>query len=319
MEKIVVLDGYTLNPGDLSWEGLYPFGTVEIYDRSTPEQAIHRAEAATILLVNKHTVDEELLAAVPDLKLIVVTATGFNNIDLEATTARNIPVCNAVGYGSSSVAQHVFSCILAFTNQVAAFDTSVKRGDWARSLDFTYFLQPVQELKGKTIGIYGFGRIGQKVADLALAFEMNVLATHKHPERDARAGVTFVDLTTLFQQSDFVTLHAPLTKENEEIVDAQRLALMKSTAYLINTGRGGLIKESDLVDALKARKIAGAALDVLQQEPPSFNHPLYGLDNCIITPHHAWGSKTARQRLLQISVENIAAFLKGQPQNVVHK
>ena len=316
--EIVVLDGYTLNPGDLDWSPLANYGTFAVYDHSTPQEMAERAEQANIILVNKAKVDEALLNKLPSLACICVTATGYNNVDINAARKRQIPVCNVVGYGSNSVAQHVFAFILAFTNHLYEHSQSVKAGQWSQSRDFSYTLHPILGLNGRTLGIYGFGKIGQQVFEIGKAFGMNVIATHKHPERDAKPGISFVDLPTLFASSDFITLHAPLTSQNQEIVNLALLKQMKSTAYLINTGRGGLINEQDLKIALESNFLAGAGLDVLSQEPPPSDHPLYGLDQCLITPHQAWASRSARQTLLEESIQNVEFFLNGNPRNVVN-
>ncbi|NUO00820.1 MAG: D-2-hydroxyacid dehydrogenase [Saprospiraceae bacterium] len=316
--EIVVTDGHTLNPGDLSWRKLQSLGNLALFEHTPAGEMAARAAAATILIVNKAPVDASLLAQLPLLECICVTATGFNNVDIAAAKARGIPVCNAVGYGTDSVAQHVFALLLAWRNQIHAYQSSVAAGDWSRSRDFCYYLKPFRELAGQTMGIYGFGRIGQKVAAVAQAFGMNVLACHKHPERDAMPGVKFVDLEALFAQSDVISLHAPLGPENEGIVNKNLLSRMKSDALLINTGRGGLIHEGDLREALLQKSIGGALLDVLSKEPPLEEHPLSGLENCLITPHIAWASREARERLMEITVENVQAFLAGTPQNVVN-
>lgn len=315
--EIVVTDGFTLNPGDLSWRKLQSLGRVQVYDHTPTGEMAVRAAFATILIVNKAPVDAGLLAQLPLLECICVSATGYNNVDVAAAKARGIPVCNAVGYGTDSVAQHVFALMLEWRNRINLYHQSVQTGDWTRSRDFCYYLHSFRELAGQTMGIYGFGRIGQKVAVIAQAFGMNVLACHKHPERDALPGVQFVDLDTLFAQSDVISLHAPLTPENEGIVNERLLRRMNPEALLINTGRGGLINESDLREALLQKSIGGAALDVLSKEPPPENHPLFGLENCLITPHIAWASREARERLMEITVENVRAFLAGTPQNVV--
>ncbi len=317
--KITVLDGYTLNPGDLSWAELEKFGETKIYDRTEAALTVERSIDAGILVVNKHIIDESVLQKLPKLKCICVTATGFNNVDIEAANSRNILVCNVSGYGTSSVTQHVFALILELLNHVGKYNESVKKGDWSNSQDFTYYLSPIIGLEGKTLGIYGFGRIGQKVADIALSFDMKVIATHKHPGRDAKPGVQFVSLEKLFSESDIVTLHAPLNPDNEQFVNANLLRTMKATAFLINTGRGGLINELDLKMALENQWLAGAGLDVLQNEPPSSNHPLFGVANCIITPHIAWANNDARSRLLNLTIKNVEAFLQGNPINVVNE
>jgi len=316
--KIVVLDGYTLNPGDLSWNRVKALGPTIVYEHSKAEAVVERSKEAGILLVNKVKLTKAIIGQLPQLKCICVTATGYNNVDLEASRARNIPVCNAVGYSTPSVAQHVFALLLELTNRVGDHNKSVQEGEWSAYRDFSYTLQSIPELEGSTLGIYGFGRIGQKVAEIAQAFGMNILATHKHPERDARPGVEFVPLMQLFEKSDVLTLHAPLSDENRGTVNKELLTRMKPHAILINTGRGGLINEADLKIVLMEKKIFGAALDVLSSEPPPENHPLMGLDNCLITPHLAWASRPARERLMEITVHNIKAFLKGEPQNRVN-
>ncbi|MEZ4990624.1 MAG: D-2-hydroxyacid dehydrogenase [Saprospiraceae bacterium] len=315
--RIVVLDGYTLNPGDLSWDKLRSLGNTTIYDRSRPEEVVDRAKDAQIVIANKQKLSRETLAALPHLRCISVTATGYNNVDIEAAKERGIRVCNVTGYGTTAVAQHVFAMILNFLNQVAAHHQDVLAGGWSEKEDFAYTLSPITELEGKTLGIYGFGRIGQQVGHLGQAFGMEVIATHKHPQRDAKPWVRFVDLDELFRQSDFLSLHAPLTSENEGIVNKEHLAQMKPTAYIINTGRGGLINEPDLKAALESDQLAGAGLDVLSQEPPPRDHLLFGVKNCVITPHNAWASREARERLMEQTVENVAAFMKGQAVNVV--
>lgn len=308
---IVVLDGYTMNPGDLSWASLQRLGELTVYDRSAPEEVVRRSRDADILLVNKVQISRSVLEHLPRLRYIAVTATGYNNIDLEACATRSIPVSNAVGYGSTAVAQHVFALLLALTNRVQHHSESVKAGDWTHQPDFCYWLSPIVELSGKTMGIYGLGSIGRQVARIAQAFGMSVLATHRYPKRDAMPGVSFVELPTLFAQSDVVSLNVPLSAKNERIVNARLLNTMKPSAYLINTARGGLIEEEDLAQALRQKRIAGAALDVLTVEPPPVKHPLYELDNCLLTPHQAWASVESRQRLLDTTVQHVAAFLEG--------
>lgn len=318
MPNIVVLDGFTLNPGDLDWAPLQSLGNVKIFEHSTYEQIIERAQDASIILSNKAIIDQGVMQKLPQLKCICLMATGYNNIDIIAAKERNIAVCNAVGYGSDSVAQHVFALVLTLTNQVYKHHESVQKGDWSKCRDFSYTLAPIQGLAGKTFGIYGFGKIGQKVGEIAHAFGMKVIAYHKHPERDARPWVSFVGLRELFEQSDVLSLHAPLSESNKGIINEINLAKMKATALLINTGRGGLVNELDLKKALEDGIIAGAGLDVLSQEPPPEDHLLLGTQNCIITPHNAWASRDARQRLFNIIIENIKAFMEGKPQNMVY-
>ena len=316
--KIVVLDGYTLNPGDLDWAPLQGLGETEIFERSNREEIPERGAGAQIILTNKAVLDKPVLEKLKELKLIAVTATGFNNIDVAAADELGILVCNASGYGSASVAQHTFALLLELTNQCGWHSRSVKNGEWSRSVDWSYHLTPMTELAGKTLGIIGFGNIGQRVADIAKGFGMKVLAYHKHPERDKRAGVTFVSLEDLLQKSDVVSLHCPLTHENKGFINAKNLSMMKPSAFLINTSRGPLINEDDLAEALLSKKINGAALDVLSEEPPPAGHPFTDISNCVITPHHAWATKESRQRLMDIVVENVEAFINGKPQNLVN-
>ena len=315
--KIVILDGYTLNPGDLSWNKLKALGNTEVYEYSTAEEIVERAREAEIILVNKAILNADILKALPKLQCICVTATGYNNVDIGFAKSRDITVCNVSGYGTDSVAQHVFALLLELTNQVGLHDISVQNSDWSRCRDFSYWKTPLVELAGKTMGIYGFGKIGQQVAHIAMAFGMKILSTHKHPKRDARPDVSFVSLEELFTRSDVITLHAPMADENKGIVNKDLLSKMKSTSFLINTARGGLINEADLKAALENGALAGVGLDVLSEEPPKNGNILLGVKNCIITPHNAWGSREARERLLDETVENVAAFLQREPRNVI--
>lgn len=315
--KIVILDGHTLNPGDLSWKPLRALGELVVYDRTPPEEVVERAVGAQILLTNKAIVSRSSIEQLPELKYIGVLATGHNIVNVEAARDHNIPVTNVPTYGTMSVAQAVFAHLLNLTHHTGHHAAGVREGRWAASEDFCYWDFPLVELAGLTLGIVGFGRIGQAVARIALAMEMHVLA-HDVQKPKAPEGVTLADLDTLFSQSDAVTLHCPLTADNQGLVNARRLALMKPTAFLINTARGPLVEEQALADALNAEQIAGAGLDVLSVEPPPSDHPLVLAKNCYVTPHHAWATKTARQRLLDAVVENIRAFLDGKPQNVVN-
>ncbi|MEM6966987.1 MAG: D-2-hydroxyacid dehydrogenase [Bacteroidota bacterium] len=317
MISIVALDGHTLNPGDLSWQGIEALGHFEFYPHSTPAKIVPRAKTADILIVNKCVLDRSTLEQLPQLKYICVSATGFNNIDLTFCKERKIPVSNVSGYGTSAVAQHVFALLLTMTNHVSSHNQGVHLGGWSKQVYFSYWNFSLQEISGKVMGIYGFGKIGQAVGKIALAFGMKVIAHHKHPTRDQMDGVEFVDLDTLFAQSDVLTLHAPLTATNQEIVSATNLKKMKSSAYLINTGRGGLIHERDLKTALENNWIAGAGLDVLAQEPPPPDHVLFGVKNCIITPHQAWASQAARQRLMNEIEKNIKGYLTGKMKNLI--
>ncbi|NET34110.1 MAG: D-2-hydroxyacid dehydrogenase [Cyanothece sp. SIO1E1] len=315
--RIAVLDGYTLNPGDLDWQVLSTLGEVDIHDHSSRDLLLERASGKEVLVVNKAPIGRALMEQLPELKLITLTATGYNNIEVAAAKDLGITVCNVRGYGSHTVAQHVFALIFSFTNQVWQHHESVQKGDWSNQANFCYTLDTLYELQGKTMGIYGLGKIGQSVAQIALAFGMQVLSHHKHPERDARPGVEFVGVEELFAKSDFITLHAPLSEQNAGFVNSALLRSMKSSSILINTGRGGLINEADLKQALLAGTIRGAALDVLSSEPPPLDHPLFGLPNCIITPHIAWASQAARHRLMVETKANIEAFFNGQARNVI--
>ncbi|MCF8246188.1 MAG: D-2-hydroxyacid dehydrogenase [Saprospiraceae bacterium] len=317
MKNIVILDGYTANPGDLSWAPLEALGHLTVFDRTPPNLVAERAANADIVLTNKAAFDAATLAQLPKLRLVSVLATGYNVVDVAAARELGVTVCNVRGYAANAVAQHVFALILAITNRIAEHNQHTAEGGWAASLDWSYTLTPIWELAGKTMGIYGFGQIGQRVADIAQAFGMRVVATHKHPERDRRAGVDFVSFDELLSQSDILSLHAPLSPENQGIVNLNSLAQMKPSALLINTGRGGLIVEADLKTALETGLIAGAGLDVLTEEPPRKGSPLIGLSNCLVTPHNAWATREARQRMIEESAENVRAFLAGWPRNLV--
>lgn len=317
MPKIVILDGQVANPNDLSWEAIATQGNLKIYPRTRDEQLLERAKDAAILIVNKRTLKASILRQLPHLKLICTLATGYNNIDVEAAKALNITVCNAVGYSSPSVAQHVFALLLELINRVGLHNETVQQNGWANSIDWCYWKSPMMELSGKTMGIYGYGKIGEQVANIALAFGMKVIAVRRSQQAPNNPKVTLVDLKTLFQESDVLSLHAPLSAENKGIINPSNLGLMKKKAYLINTGRGGLVNEIALKNALENGQIAGAGLDVLSQEPPPVGHLLLGVPNCLITPHHAWATKESRGRLIAIVAENIQAFLAGNPQNVV--
>lgn len=316
--RITVLDGHILNPGDLNWNALERLGDLTIHERTDPEKIVERSAGEAAVLVNKVPLSAETIAALPDLKYIGVTATGFNIVDVEAAAARRIPVCNVPTYGTRSVAQMTFAHILEFTQNVGHYDHTVReQGGWASSPDFCYWDLPLVELEGQTVGIVGLGRIGMMVAKLALAFGMNVIAYSKSPKTPPD-GISMVELDELFEKSDVISLHCPLTPDSANLVNAERLAMMKSTAFLVNTSRGPLIDSEALAVALNSGQIAGAGLDVLDVEPPPKAHPLFGAKNCRITPHIAWATQAARARLLQTAVENVAAFQKGEVQNVVN-
>ena len=315
--EIVVLDALAMNPGDLSWDSLKELGETKIYDRSSVSETSERIADAEVVLTNQSLLTAEIIANAANLKYIGVMATGYNIVDVTAANKRNIIVTNVPAYSTASVAQLVFSFILELTNHTMLYAESVHKGDWAGSKDFSYQLKPTMELQNKTLGIVGFGQIGQAVAKIALAFGMKVISSHKHPERDKMEGVRFVDEETCFRESDFVSLHCPLNDQNKEFVNEALLNKMKPTACLINTSRGGLIDEQDLANALNSGKIAGAGLDVLSTEPPSPENPLLKAKNCYITPHIAWATFEARTRLMKTLVENIRAFMDNKPVNVV--
>ena len=315
--NIVVLDGFTLNPGDLSWAELESLGPCAIYDRTRPAELRVRAAGAEILLTNKTELTGDSLRNLSSLKYIGVLATGTNVVDLPAARARSIPVTNVPAYGTQSVAQMTFALLLELTQHVGHHAQTVREGRWARSADWCYWDRPLIELHGLTLGIVGFGGIGRAVAALAAAFGLNVLAF------DPAAGalppfVRSAELETLFRESDIVSLHCPLTPLTRNLVNAQRLATMKPTAFLLNTSRGPLVDEPALAAALNSGRLAGAALYVLSAEPPPADNPLLTARNCLITPHLAWATRAARSRLMKIAVENVHAFLQGKPQNVVN-
>jgi glycerate dehydrogenase len=319
--KIVVLDGYTLNPGDLSWESLHELGKVSLFDRSLPEQILLRAQNAEILLTNKTQLSRETIESLPRLRYIGVLATGYNVVDVEAARERDIIVCNVPGYGAASVAQTTFSLLLELTNHVERHSQSVHSGAWSRCDDWSYHLAPLRELCGLTMGLVGYGDIAQQVARIAHAFGMQLLVTSRTRPAEQKLkpfNACFADFETLLRESDVVSLHCPLTPQTNKLIGAPQLALMKRSAFLINTARGPLLDEEALALALCENVIAGAGLDVLSQEPPPTDHPLIGAPHCIITPHNAWATGAARARLLRLAVENVRAFLKGAPQNVIN-
>ncbi|MEP7108870.1 MAG: D-2-hydroxyacid dehydrogenase [Ferruginibacter sp.] len=314
--QIVITDGYTLNPGDLSWNAFDELGEVVYYDRTPVNEVLDRCRNASVIITNKTPVSSAVIDAATALKMVAVTATGYNIIDIAAAKRKNIPVCNVPAYGTHSVAQHAFALLLELTNHVGENGNSVQAGDWYRSPDWCYSKRPVMELKNKVIGIIGLGKIGMQMATIAMAFGMKVIYHRgKKKLKDAKE----VRLHDLFLQADFISVHCPLTSENNAFINKELLELMKPTGFLINTSRGQLIAEKDLKEALQQHKMAGAALDVLSLEPPLPDHPLIGLPNCIITPHNAWISFEARSILLQTTLENVKAVLKGHPQNVVNQ
>lgn len=314
--NIVVLDGHTLNPGDLSWDDLRALGPCVIHDRTTAAEIVPRSADASIAITNKVPFSRETLAALPKLRCIGVTATGFNIIDTAAAQERGVTVTNVPAYGTRSVAQHVFALLLELTQHAGRHSQSARAG-WARAADWCYWERPLVELDGLTMGIVGFGRIGRAVAELAQAFGMKVIAAVSPRAKEMPHNVSVVDLDYLFATADVVSLHCPLTPETKELVNAARLARMKPSAFLLNTSRGPLIDEAALAAALKAGRLAGAGLDVLSTEPPRPDNPLLSAENCVITPHIAWATRAARARLMRVVVENVRSFLAGTPQNVV--
>lgn len=314
--KIVVLDGRGLNPGDLSYACLEEFGSVTVYQHTdTPAQAIARIGSSEIVLVNKVPITREILDACPSIRLICVLATGYNVVDCQACAQRGIPVTNVPAYGTAAVAQFTMALILELCHRVGLHNHSVHQGDWCRSETFCYWLTPQMELAGKTLGIIGYGRIGQAAGALARAFGMEVLAYH--PRRNL-SGKPYVELDTLLERSDILSLHCPLFPETQHLINRETIAKMKDGAMLINTARGALVEESALAQALNAGKLRGAAVDVVSQEPMTPDNPLLPCKNCIITPHIAWAPVESRQRLLDCVVENIRSYLAGHPQNVVN-
>lgn len=319
--KIVILDSYTTNPGDLSWEFLSKYSDdIMIYPRTSKEDVIKRAKGAEILIINKTVLGQDKLNALaPELKYIGLQSTGYNVVDLKAATKNGVTVCNIPSYSTNAVAQLVFSFILQFTNKVNLHSESVYNGEWTECPDFCYWKAPLSELDGKTIGIIGFGSIGQRVAEIAEVFGMNVLFTSKSIKDTAKFKTARqVDLDTLLGKSDFVTCHCPLTDETTGLINLDNLRKMKKSAVLINTSRGPVVNENDLSYALNNDIIAGAGLDVLSEEPPKADNPMFKAKNCYITPHIAWASKETRARLINILDSNIEHFLSGNTQNKVN-
>ena len=311
---IVILDGFTTNPGDVSWAPVEACGRLTVFDRTAPADVIARAAAADVVLTNKTLLGRAEISALPRLKMIGVLATGTNVVDSAAARERGIPVCNVPEYSTPNVVQATWALILELANRVGHHDRTVHEGHWAACHDFCYWHGDLVELAGLTLGIVGHGRIGRGVAAVGRAFGMRVI----HHRRQGGGDPACVDLDTLFRESDVVSLHCPLTPETKGLVDARRLALMKPTAFLVNTARGPLVDEVALAAALNAGQIAGAAVDVLSVEPPPVSNPLLMAKNCVITPHVAWATRDARRRLIDVTAANLAAFAAGRPQNVVN-
>ncbi|MFC4302334.1 D-2-hydroxyacid dehydrogenase [Cohnella boryungensis] len=317
--KIVVLDGYLLNPGDLSWLELEKLGEVFVYDRTPADLIAERAEGAQIVLTNKTPLRAETIDRLPELRYIGVIATGFDNVDVRAARERGITVTNVPAYSSASVAQLVFALLLELCHRVGLHNESVHEGDWSRSPDFSFWRTPLIELEGRTMGIVGLGDIGRRVAKLALAFGMRVVAVSRTKKElpVELPDVELVELEDLYAQSDVVSLHCPLTEATKGMIHRGSLSAMKRSAFLINTGRGALVVEEDLAEALRSGTIAGAGLDVLSKEPPAPDHPLIGVPNCYITPHIAWATHAARSALMSGVVRNVERYLAGETENSV--
>ena len=319
--KIVVLDGYCENPGDLSWAPLEQFGEVVVYDRTpdNKEAVIERLQDADILVGNKNTITGEIMDACPNLKYIAVQATGYNVIDVAAAKERGIPVSNVPTYGTMAVAQHTMALLLEITNGVGHHSDAVHAGRWQTSPDWCFWDHPLMELDGKTMGIIGFGKIGQQTGRLAKAFGMKVLAAGSRPTEEGRAIAEYVEIDELLAQSDVISLHCPLFPNTKDIIRKENIDKMKDGVIILNSSRGGLVVEQDLADALASGKVYAAAVDVVSSEPMKDGNPLLTAPNCIITPHIAWAPKEARQRIMNTTAKNIEAFLNGEPINVVNK
>jgi glycerate dehydrogenase len=314
--KIVILDGYTLNPGDLEWKCIQKLGNFTVYDRTPPEKTVERSKGAQAVFTNKVVFSKEIISRLPELQFIGVLATGYNVVDINAARESGIVVSNIPAYSTDSVAQMVFSHIFNFVNNISVHANSVRSGEWSDSKDFSYHLTPQTELAGKTLGIIGFGRIGRTVAKAGLAFGMKVIF-YNRSIKESSPEIIQTDLDTLLRSSDFISLNCPLNEDNEKFINEEAISKMKPDVFLINTGRGALIDEYALAKALNSGRIAGAGLDVLSQEPPAPDNPLISAKNCYITPHIAWTTTEARRRLMQIACDNLRSFIEGNPKNVV--
>ena len=317
--KIVILDAYTANPGDLDWQALNELGQLQTYDRTSAETVSEHAADAEIVLTNKTVLSAETIGSLPNLRYIGVLATGYNVVDLVAAGMRGVPVTNIPAYSTPAVAQMVFAHVLNLTQHVAAHAESVRNGDWASCSDFCFWNAPLTELKGQTFGIIGLGQIGKETAAIASAFGMRVIAYNHRTPRELSNNIEMVDLDELFAKSDVISLHCPLTIENHHLVNAKRFAEMKRGAILINTARGPLVDTEALAKALQEGEIAGAGLDVMETEPPVAGHPLFSAPNCHITPHIGWAAQAARRRLIGVAAQNVKSFLDGNPENVVNQ
>ena len=315
--KIVILDGFTANPGDLSWKGLEELGMLTVYDRTRPEETVARAAEADIVLTNKVIINREMMAQLPQLKYIGVLATGYNVVDIEAAHERGIIVTNVPAYSTESVAQMVFAHLLTVTNRTEHYALQNRQGRWTKNPDFCYWDFSHMELAGKTFGIVGLGNIGRRVAEIALAFGMQVKALTSKSANVLPAGIEKADLEELLASSDIISLHCPLTDSTRHLINRETLSLMRPSAILINTGRGPLVDDQAVAYALAEGQLAAFCADVLTEEPPKADNPLLSQPNAFITPHIAWATEEARSRLLQVAISNVRAFLNAKPQNVV--
>jgi glycerate dehydrogenase len=318
--KIVVLDGVTLNPGDLNWDALEKLGGLTVYDRTQPELVVERIGDADAVFTNKTVVARQHLTSCPSVKFVGVLATGYNVVDIAAASELGIPVCNVPTYGTMAVAQFATALLLELCHRVGKHSDDARSGGWATHSDFCYWLNPLVELDGKTLGVIGFGRIGQAFARIAQALGMSVLACGGHQDkRLENESLHYATLAELYAQADIISLHCPLSDSNKGMIDAAAIARMKPGVLLINTARGQLVVEQDLADALNSGRVGGAALDVLSSEPPRADNPLLTASNCIVTPHIAWATKAARARIMATAAENLAKFVAGAAQNVVNR
>jgi len=316
--KLTILDGYCVNPGDLTWDALRQFGEVEVFDRTRVDEVLERAAGAAIALINKTPLPGYILRQLPELRYIGVLATGYDVVDMETAQEQGIVVTNVPTYGTASVAQFVFALLLELCHNVKLHSDAVRAGEWAHSPDWSFWKSPLMELAGKTMGIVGFGRIGRQTGRIADAMGMRVIANDTyHGDEPAFSGFRWASVEEILRESDVVSLHSPLFPETRGMINRGSLALMKPTAFLINTSRGPLVVDRDLADALNAGRLGGAGLDVLSVEPPTEHNPLLSARNCLVTPHIAWATKEARSRLVDLVVENITAFMAGEPRNVV--
>jgi glycerate dehydrogenase len=319
MARLVVLDAHTFDPGDNPWTDVAAQGELEVFERSSPDQVRTRSQGAAVLLTNKTPLDAATIAALPDLRGICVLATGVNVVDLSAASARGVPVCNIPAYSTASTAQHTIALLLELTNRVGQHDRAVQQGAWVESLDFSFTLEPLTELSGLVFGIVGFGAIGRRVGEIARALGMSVLAAGDGRRSEDPAWLERAPLDELFRRVDVLSLHCPLSDATRGLVNAARLATMRPSALLLNASRGPLVNEAELAEALERGVIAGAALDVLCQEPPRADNPLLSAPRCVITPHNAWATLAARRRAMQITASNVRGILSGTPQNVVNR